>query len=164
MEAKQITARLAPCGGPLPELEVPMINTMVNCLGNEHRKLGDDILQLALAATRLAADPGALGTYQRTLQVWDDIRHELWSHLQIEDELVFSWGAAHHAISAPLLDTMKVERQEMHKLVAALPALSPGVGREPQTAEDRSGFAQTLLALARTLEAHVERYEGEILP
>ena len=160
MEATQITT-LAPCSGPLPELEVPMINTMVNCLGNEHRRLDQRILQLAFAATRLAGDPGAVTAYQRTLQVWDDIRHELWSHLQIEDGLV-SWGQAHHAISATLLDTLKSEREELRELVVALPGLSSG--REPQTADGRSGFAQTLLALTRTLDLHVERYEGEVLP
>ena len=164
MEATHITARVAPCGGPLPELEVPMINTMVSCLGNEHRKLDEHILQLAFTATRVAGDPGEVETYQRTLQVWDDIRHMLWSHLLIEDELVFSWGEAHHAISATLIDTLKNERQEMRKLVAALPALSTDADREPQTAENRSALAQTLLALARTLDSHVERYEGEVLP
>jgi hypothetical protein len=52
----------------------------------------------------------------------------------------------------------------MRKLMAALRSLSSGVDGEPQTAEDRSGFAQTLLALARTLDSHVERYDGEVLP
>jgi len=42
--------------------------------------------------------------------------------------------------------------------------LSSGVDHEPQTAEDRSGFAQTLLALARTLDSHVERHDAEVLP
>ena len=48
--------------------------------------------------------------------------------------------------------------------MAALRALSSGVDHEPQTAEDRSSFAQTLLALARTLDSHVERYDAEVLP
>ncbi len=48
--------------------------------------------------------------------------------------------------------------------MAALRSLSSGVDGEPQTAEDRSGFAQTLLALARTLDSHVGRYDGEVLP
>jgi len=39
MEAKGTTIRKTPCSSPLPELEVPMINTMVACLGVEHRKL-----------------------------------------------------------------------------------------------------------------------------
>ena len=38
------------------------------------------------------------------LRVWDEIRQDLWSHLQIEDGLV-SWGEAHHAIPGALLDT-----------------------------------------------------------
>ena len=38
------------------------------------------------------------------LRVWDEIRQDLWSHLQIEDRLV-SWGEAHHAIPGALLDT-----------------------------------------------------------
>ena len=53
---------------------------------------------------------------------------------------------------------------EMRKSMAALRALSPGVDHEPQTVEDRSGFAQTLLALARTLDSHVERSDAEVLP
>jgi hypothetical protein len=77
---------------------------------------------------------------------------------------VFSWGEAHQAISGTLLDTLKNERQEMRKLMAALRALSPGVDREPQTAGGPSTLAQTLLALARTLDSHVERYDGEVLP
>ena len=164
MEATQITTQMTLCCGPLPDLEVPMINTMVACLGSEHRKLNYPIVQLAFAATRLASDPGAVTAHQRAVQVWDEIRHDLWSHLQIEDELVFSWAEAHHAISGTLFDTLKNERQEMRKLMAALRVLSSGVDREPQTAADRSGFAQTLLALARTLDSHVERYEAEVLP
>jgi hypothetical protein len=125
MEATQVTTQMTRCGSPLPELEVPMINTMVTCLGSEHRKLDDHILQLAFAATTLASEPDAL--------------------------------TANHG-------TLKIERQEMRKLVAALPALSSGVGSEPQTARDRGGFARTLLALARTLDSHVECYDGEVLP
>jgi hypothetical protein len=59
----------------------------------------------------------------------------------------------------------------MRKLVAALPALSSDMDREERTAGDHAAFAQTplplaqtLLALARTLDSHVERYEGEVLP
>ena len=164
MRHPQKETQMTPCDSPLPELEVPMINTMVACLGIEHRKLNYPIVQLAFAATRLVSDPGAVTAHQRALHVWDEIRQDLWSHLQIEDELVFSWGDAHHAISGTLLDTLKNERQEMRKLMAALRALSSGVDGEPQTAGDRSGFAQTLLALARTLDSHVEHYDVEVLP
>ncbi len=149
---------------PSEIVEVPMINTMVTRLASEHRKLDDHILELAFAATRLASDPDALTANQRAVEVWDEIRRGLWSHLQIEDGLVFLWGEAHHAISGTLLDTLKIERQEMRKLVAALPGLSSGLDREPQTAGDRGAFARTLLALAQTLDSHVERYDGEVLP
>ena len=141
-----------------------MITTLVRCLGSEHRKLDGFNVQLAFSATALAADPEAVASGQRLFEVWDEIRRDLWSHLQIEDGLVFSWAEAHHAISGALLDILKIERQEMRKLVAALPALSSGVGSEPQTARDRGVFARTLLALAQTLDSHVERYEGEVLP
>jgi iron-sulfur cluster repair protein YtfE (RIC family) len=161
MEAMQDNAGMTPCGGPLPELEIPMINTMVTCLGSEHRKLDDHILQLALAATRLANDPGGLAANQRAGEVWDEIRRDLWSHLQIEDGLVFSWGGAHNAISAELFDTLKSEREQMRELLAALPALSSGADPKPQTA---STFARTLLALAETLDSHIERYDSEVLP
>jgi hypothetical protein len=170
MDATQVTTRMTPCGSALPELEVPMINTMVTCLGSEHRKLDEHILQLAFAATRLASDPNAPAAKQRAVEVWDEIRRDLWSHLQIEDG-VFSWGEAHHAISDTLRETIQTERQEMRKLVAALSALSSDVDREPRRAGDDASFsqtppmlAQTLLALARTLDSHVERYEGEVLP
>ncbi|MGO9455337.1 MAG: hemerythrin domain-containing protein [Candidatus Binataceae bacterium] len=156
MEATQVSTPMTRCCGSLPDLEGPMINAMVSCLGSEHRKLDDLNMQLAFAATRLARDPDAVTANQRALQVWDQIRHDLWSHLQIEDELVFSWGEAHHAISDTLLDSLKSERQEMRKLMAAL--------REPHTVGDRSSFAHTLLALARTLDSHVEHYDGEVLP
>jgi hypothetical protein len=167
MEATQFTTQMTPCGSPLPEPEVPMIkmiNKMVTCLGSEHRKLDDHILQLAFAATTLASDPDALTANQRAVEAWDEIRRDLWSHLQIEDGLVFSWAEAHQAISVALLDILKIERQEMRKLAAALPALSSGLDREPQTAGDRGAFARTLLALAQTLDSHVERYDGEVLP
>ena len=59
MEAKDFTIRKTPCSSPLPELEVPMINTMVACLGVEHRKLNGLNMQLAYGATRLASDGGA---------------------------------------------------------------------------------------------------------
>jgi len=162
MEAKPFAIKMTPCSSPLPELEVPMINTMVACLGVEHRKLNGLNMQLAYGATRLASDPGAIEANQKILRVWDEIRQDLWSHLQIEDGLV-SWGEAHHAISGALLDTLKNERQEMRKLIATLRELSSGVDRE-QTAEGRTAFTRTLLALARTLDSHVERYDGEVLP
>ena len=41
MEATKVTTQMTPCDSPLPELEIPMINTMVTCLGSEHRKLND---------------------------------------------------------------------------------------------------------------------------
>ena len=63
-----------------------------------------------------------------------------------------------------LLDTLKNDRQEMGKLMSALRALSSGPDREPQTAGERSSFAQILLALAGTLDSHVQRYDGEVLP
>jgi hypothetical protein len=141
-----------------------MINTMVTCLGSEHRKLGDLIVQLAVAATRLAGEPDAVTANQPAIQVWNEIRQGLWSHLQIEDDLVFSWGESHHAISGTLLAILHNERQEMRKLIAALPVLSSDVDREPQPVGDRVLLAQTLLALARTLDSHVERYDGEVLP
>lgn len=162
MEANDFTSRKSLCSSPLPELEVPMINTMVACLGVEHRKLNDLNMQLACGAAMLAGHSGAIEASQKVLQVWDRIRHDLWSHLQIEDGLV-SWGEAHHVISGGLLDTLKNERQEMRKLIATLHERSLGVDHKP-TAEDRSAFAETSLQLARTLDSHVERYDGEVLP
>jgi iron-sulfur cluster repair protein YtfE (RIC family) len=141
-----------------------MINTMVTCLGIEHRKLYGLNMQLAFAANRHAGDACTITANQKALQVWDEIRHDLWSHLQIEDALVFSWGKAQQAIPGMPLDSLKNERQQMRQLIAAMHALSPGVEREPQSAGDRMAFAQTLLALARTLDSHVERYDGEVLP
>jgi len=155
---------MTPCGSSLPELEVPMISTMVTCLGSEHRKLAEHTLQLALAATRLASDPDALTANQRAIEVWDQIRRDLWSHLQIEDGLVFSWGEAHQAISPALLDTLKVERQEMRTLMAALPELASGEGRGPESASERGTFAWILIALAQNLDSHVERYDAQVLP
>jgi hypothetical protein len=163
MKHPQDETQMTPCDSPLPDLEVPMINTMVACLGIEHRKLNDVVMQLACAASRLANDPGAVTANERALQVWDEIQHALRSHLQVEDGLV-SWGKAHHAISGALLDIVRNERHEMGKSMAALRALSSGIDHDAQTAEDRSGFAQTLLALARTLDSHVERYDGDVLP
>jgi hypothetical protein len=162
MEVNDFTIRKTPCGGPLPELKVPMINTMVACMGAEHRKLNDLNMQLAYGATGLAGDPRAIEANQKALRVWDEIRQDLWSHLQIEDGLV-SWGEAHHAIPGAMLDTLKSERQEMRNLIATLHKRSLGMDRELR-AEDCSAFAQTLPALARTLDSHVERYDSEVPP
>jgi hypothetical protein len=162
METKDFTIQKAPCSSPLPELEVPMINTMVACLGVEHRKLNGLDMRLAFAASRLAGDSSANEANQQAIPVWDEIRHDLLSHLQIEDGLV-SWGEAHHAIPGALLDTLKHERQEMRQLIATLHEMSSVVDGK-LTAADHSAFAQTLLALARTLDSHVERYDGAILP
>lgn len=164
MKATEATMQMTPCCGPLPDLEVPMINTMVTCLGSEHRKFGYLLVRLAHAATRLADEPKAVTANQRVLEVWDEIRHDLWSHLQIEDALVLSWGEAHRAVSDTLLASLKSERQEMRKLIAALPLLPSGVDREPQTNADGNAFAQTLLALVRTLDSHVQSYNRGVLP
>ncbi|HJU09956.1 MAG TPA: hemerythrin domain-containing protein [Candidatus Binataceae bacterium] len=163
MDGVQITADLSPCGGPLPDLEIPMINTMLTCLGSEHRRLDEDVLPLALAATRLARDHDTLAADRAAFDAWDEIRSYLYSHLQIEDSLVLSWGDGHQAISSPLLETLKLERQEMHNLLARLP-LSSNELREPQTNAERRAVAETLLALARTLDLHVARYDAEVLP
>jgi hypothetical protein len=136
MEATEVTIQMTFRCSTLLELEVPMINTMVTCLGSEHRRLNYATVRLAFAATRLASDPGAVIANQRALRLWEEIRHDLWSHLQIEDGLVPSWGEAHHAISGALLATLKNERQKMRKLMGALRAGSSGTDREPQTAGD----------------------------
>jgi hypothetical protein len=162
MEAKDFTIRKSPCSSPLPELEVPMISTLVACLGVEHRKLNGLNIRLAYGATRLGRDAGAIEANQEVLQVWDEIQHDLWSHLQIEDGLV-SWGEAHQAISGTLQETLKNERQDMRKLVATLHELRFGLARE-LTPGEHSSLAQTLLALARALDSHVERYDSGVLP
>jgi hypothetical protein len=71
MEATEVTTQMTFRCRPLPELEVPMINTMVRCLGSKDRKLDGLITQLVFAATRLAGDPEA------AVEVWEEIRHDL---------------------------------------------------------------------------------------
>jgi hypothetical protein len=72
-------------------------------------------------------------------------------------------GEANHAISGALLDTLKNKRQKMRKLIATLREQS--LGFDPELIGGvRSAFAQTLLALARTLDSHVGRYDDEVLP
>src|SRR5262249_38483248 len=82
MDATQFTTPMTPCGSPLPELEVPMVNTMARCLGSQNRKLDGLIMQLAFAATRLASDPEAVTANLWAVEVWDEIWRDLWSHLQ----------------------------------------------------------------------------------
>ena len=150
----------ADCFVALPDLEVPMINSLVSCLAREHLKLDEQILQLALVATRLAANPNDDQTSWHAAEVWQDIRRYLWSHLQIEDELVLTWGEAHRAIAVALGETLESERKELRRLLAELGSYA-GTARDSC---DREGFAKSLLALSRTLATHVERYEGEVLP
>src|SRR5437016_2169731 len=73
-------------------------------------------------------------------------------------------GNVRDSISGTFLDTIRNDREEMRKLIAVLSAVSRDSDGEPQTAEDRSTFAQTLLALAASLDSHIERYDGEVLP
>jgi Hemerythrin HHE cation binding domain len=140
-----------------------MIRSILFCLTNEHTKLDEQILQLALAATRLAADPNDDEANRQTVDMWEGIQGYLWSHLQIEDELVMVWGDAHHAIPGALGKTLENERQEIRKLLAGPASYTDDRGT-PRNSADREGFARTLLGVSRTLSAHVERYEGEVLP
>ena len=153
----------ADCFVALPDLEGPMISSLVSCLAHEHLKLNEQILQLALVATRLAANPNDNEVTGHAMEVWEGIRRYLWSHLQIEDELVLTWGEAHHAITGALGETLESERQEMRRLLAVLGPYA-GLRGTPRDSSDREGFAKSLLALSRTLASHVERYESEVLP
>jgi hypothetical protein len=164
MDATQLATQTEPCAGSLPELQVPMINSMVRCLESEHRKLDEHILQLALAATQLASDPTRDSAKARAVEAWDEIRRELWSHLQIEDELVFAWGDTHEAFSPTLVDTLRLERQAMRSLLATLPALPLGESCGLESTEHCITFARTLIALAQNLDSHVARYDTEVLP
>ena len=164
MDAIEVSTKMSPCNNPLPELQIPMINTLVRCLQSEHEKMAEHILELALAANRLAGEPSEVTAQGRALQAWDEIRRELWSHLQIEDELVFAWGDTHRAISPALLDTLRVERQKMHTLLTTLPELPSAAGRALQNSECCNRLAVTLTALAQNLDSHVERYDTEVLP
>jgi hypothetical protein len=155
--------RKGDCFVTLPDLEVPMIRSLISCLAHEHRKLDEQILQLALAATRLAADPNDDEAKERTIEMWEGVRHYLWSHLQIEDELVMAWGEAHHAIPGVLGETLESEREEIRKLLAGLALFADDRGA-PRNSSDRAGFARALLAVSGTLATHVERYEVEVFP
>jgi len=161
VEAAQLTAQMTPCSEPLPDLEVPMINALVACLGSEHRKLNGLVTRLALIATRHVDSRDVAAANRDAFEIWEEIRHTLRSHLQIEDELVYSWGESHHAFSSSLLAALSGEREKMRKSLAELPELSSGVTKEPQILADHRA---ALLALTAMLDSHVERYEGEVLP
>jgi iron-sulfur cluster repair protein YtfE (RIC family) len=141
-----------------------MISTMVRSLESEHRKLDELILQLSAAATRLVSNPTEVSAKARAIDAWDAIRQELWSHLQIEDSLVFSWGNANRAISPVVLESLRAERQEIRTLLAALPDLPSGKDSEDQAIADGAGFARTLIALAQNLDSHVAGYDAAVLP
>jgi hypothetical protein len=141
-----------------------MISTMVRSLESEHRKLDELIWQLSVAATRLADNPTAVSARARAIDAWDAIRQELWSHLQIEDSLVFSWGKANRAISPVVLESLRVERQEIRTLLAALPDLPSGKDGGAQPIADGAGFARTLIALAQNLDSHIAGYDAAVLP
>lgn len=136
-----------------------MINAILTCLGSEHKKLSGLIARLALIATRPVDGQDAASATREVLEIWEQIRRSLWSHLQIEDELVYSWGKSHHAFSSSLLATLSGEREKMRNLLAGLPELSSGVA--PQILADRRAG---LLALTAMLDSHVERYDSEVLP
>jgi hypothetical protein len=141
-----------------------MINTIVRSLESEHRKLDELTLQLSVAATRLASNPTEVSAKARAIDAWDAIRQELWPHLQMEDSLVFSWGNAHRAISPVVLESLRGERQDIRKLLAALPDLPSGQDAGAQAIADGAGFARTLIALAQNLDSHVAGYDAAVLP
>ena len=158
MEAAQLTAQMTPCS-ELPDLEVPMINALVACLGCEHQKLNGLVTRLALIATRHVDSRDAAAANRDALEIWEEIRHTLRSHLQIEDELVYSWGESNHAFPGSLLAALSGEREKLRKLLADLPELANN--QEPQILTEHRA---TLLALTAILDSHVERYDGEVLP
>jgi len=149
----------SPCGGPLPDLEVPMISTIVSCLSCEHRKLDQRIIQLAFAASHAASNPDWRDDGNRLAELWDELEHSLWPHLQIEDELILSWGRTHEAIGADLMARLVAERKELRDLLASLPRLDASQGPESWPSS-----ARTLLAIVQKLDVHIERYDSEVLP
>jgi hypothetical protein len=161
VEARQLMTQRTPCSEPLPDLEVPMINAILTCLGSEHKKFSSLITRLALIATRPVDGQDAAAANHDALEIWEEIRRSLWAHLQIEDELVYSWGQGHHAVSGSLLASLSDEREKMRKVLADMPALSSGVAEGSQFLTDHRA---TLLALTAILDSHVERYDGEVLP
>jgi hypothetical protein len=162
VQARQLMTQRTPCSEPLPDLEVPMINAILTCLGSEHKKFSNLITRLALIATRPVDGQDAATANHDALEIWEEIRRSLWSHLQIEDELVHSWGEGHHAFSGSLRASLSDEREKMRKVLADVPALSSsGVAEESQFLSDHRA---TLLALTAILDSHVERYDGEVLP
>ena len=161
MEVAQLAAQMTLCSEPLPDLEVPMINALVACLGSEHRKLNGLVTRLALIATRHVDSRDVAAANRDAFEIWEEIWHTLRSHLQIEDELVYSWGERHHAFSGSLLAALNEEREKMRKLLGDLPALASGSDQESQILLEHRA---TLLALTAILDSHVERYDGEVLP
>jgi Hemerythrin HHE cation binding domain len=161
VEAAQLTAQMTPCSKPLPDLEVPMINAIVACLSSEHKKLNSLVTRLALIATRPVDSANAAAANRDTLQIWEEMRRTLRSHLQIEDELVYSWGEGHHAFSGSLLTALNDDREKLRKSLTDLTAGVSGTEEEPQILTDHRA---TLLALTAILDSHVERYEDEVLP
>ena len=159
MESLESASGSAECFAAMSDLEVPMINTMLRCLNREHTKLDEQILRLAVAATRLVAHPEDDLASQHTAEIWSEIREYLWSHLQIEDEFVLGWGAAHSAISPALQERLSGERDEMRRLLAVL-----GAHSSARSSADRESSAKSLLAFSRTLATHIERYDSDVLP
>ncbi len=145
---------------PLCDLEVPMINSIVTSMAEQHRRLDDLAARLAFAATRLSSGIDASAAMSQTRELRDEIRRELWSHLQIESELVFAWAQAHHALVPELVETLREEQQQIGELVAEISPPDP----ETASGEQRERFARTMLALAGMLDSHVSRYDSEVLP
>jgi|SRR5579884_1200759 len=159
MQARAVTHN-SPCSKPLPDLEIPVINALAACLESEHRKFGRLIMRLALAAAR-PSDDDTYGPPQLALELWSEIQRDLWPHLQIEDALVFSWGAEHRAIPPALHQAIRKERHEIRKLAAGL---AEAAAVEAGGREKMPRFAQSLLNLAHALDSHVQRYDSAVLP
>jgi hemerythrin-like domain-containing protein len=164
MEATAVATPRTPCSEPLPDLEVPMINSLVTCLGSQHTRLSRLVAQLAFAATRSQRDPESSEAQQDALEAWNEIRRDLWSHLQIEEELVFSWADAHDAIPGTVLDTLKREHQQIRSLIAALPERFKREIGQDERPSDGVEATETLLSLATALDSHIERQDGVVLP
>jgi len=153
MEIQMISSRPKGRMESAPDSEVPLLNAIVSCLTREHQRFEEPLMRLANAATRLHSDPSNSKLYKDAVAAWSALSANLWTHLQLESDVVLSWGAARNDVPTELVEALRSEATRIRDLVKAF-----------DSAGDRLEAAKALSGLAHLLDEHIERQDHQLFP
>jgi len=148
-----------PCDSIFSEesnFEARMINAIVNCLALEHRRFNDALMALGAVSASLAADPLNSEIYERTTQAWARLKSDLWSHLALENGLVFWWSGYQVKSGRDFVGDLSREQREIREVVRRIEF---GTRKESEGAASQ---ARAFVAIADLLDKHIEHYEADV--